>query len=537
MLTHLIRAIRQYIFPCCFRKQLVIRTKLTQPIPKLRGDEVAATNQLEYTTQTPHNDEFDALTQFQRLELPPLDRLPIQSDNDYAAKLYLRLAMEYAERSNVTAAEVCYLKSLRLNPTDVAARNNYGAMLLRGGRYQAAVHEFDIALKIKSDMPQARCNLGIVYQELGRPMEALQQLHEALRIAPMDCDILSNVATLERDLGNIDTCLTLVQQCLSVNSNHPNGRYLLSLLQLAEGGSKQAWEDYEYRKFRNLQQKGIDVAAWTGQELEGATIVVLAEQGIGDQILFASFVSIIIERASTTYLVCTEKLVQLFRDSFPRATVVSESELGKLESEIAANYQVSIASLGLYLAMSVGRFGGKRPYLCASRQLREKWRSRLDRLGSGLKIGISWRGGTTKTGQMLRSIDLTHWKPILLIAGVHFISLQYGENHQDIGKCNDALGIKIHDFAIDERNYADTAALTVELDLIITVSTSIVSLACALGAEVWVFTPVGAGWMYGLQSRESGWLPSARLFRQRHLNDWNDAVVEVSEMLSRRLSA
>ena len=177
------------------------------------------------------------------------------------------------------------------------------------------------------------------------------------------------------------------------------------------------------------------------------------------------------------------------------------------------DYHVPMSGLGEFLRGSAAAFPAHAGYLAANPSRRLHWRTRLTALGPGLRVGISWRGGTDRTDRRLRSIPLEQWQPILRLPGVRFVSLQYGDCRQEVEAMR-AKGVSIVHWQEPVDDLDECAALLCELDLVVSVTTTVIHLAGALARPVWVLVPARPGWRYLLEGERLPWYPSARLWRQ-----------------------
>jgi hypothetical protein len=247
--------------------------------------------------------------------------------------------------------------------------------------------------------------------------------------------------------------------------------------------------------------------------------------------MFASCVPQLIENAGSCTIECSQKLVPLFARSFPKARV-REPSSEKLPAGERYDFEVPLGSLPLYYRRTAAEFPRHSGYLRADGERLNEWRSKLYALGPGLKIGISWRGGTAVSRVALRSIPLEAWTRVFNVPGVRFISLQYGEGAASEAAALARSGgpvITHWQEAIDD--YEETAALVAALDLTISVCTAVVHLAGALARPVWVMTPQAPEWRYGTRGEGMPWYPSARMFRQDHYGDWDLVLRRVASEL------
>ena len=297
----------------------------------------------------------------------------------------------------------------------------------------------------------------------------------------------------------------------------------LGMLRLYRGDfSRAAWEHYLWHRALEVEREsGIGAPAWDGSSLAGKRIALIAHQGLGDQIIFASCVPQLLVQASQLTLFCDARLVPIFGRSFAGAEVRDASALAALASGLRVDFQAALARLPLYLRNQWSDFPGS-AFLRADPDKVAAWRERLQALGPGLKVGISWRGGNPQTSGKRRSVALAKWRGLLATRGVHFVSLQYGEAAAEA----QAARVIHWQEAIDD--YDETAALVTALDLVISVTTAVIHLAAALGTPTWVLVDSRPQWRYFERGARMPWYAAARLFRQREGAGWDEVLDEVA---------
>jgi tetratricopeptide (TPR) repeat protein len=357
-------------------------------------------------------------------------------------------------------------------------------------------------------------------------------LERAIPLAPDMVSVHLNLANAYLHLGRFDACRERLEWVIGREPRNFIARWDYAHLQLAARDFAAGWTNYEYRL--QAQEGGALTGhhpPWRGEDLAGKTLLVLGEQGIGDQIMFASCLAEVAARARQCILVCEHRLVKLFARSFPEVVVRSPQSLTREELE-RADLEVQAGSLPGWFRRSAAAFPAHRGYLRADRDRVAYWRERVGAAGGGLRIGLSWRGGTAKTRSRLRSIPLAELAPVLAAPGARFVSLQYGDVAAELADFRRASGIDVAAFPEAISDYDETAALVTALDLVVTVCTSIVHLTGALGRPVWVLVPSVPEWRYCLAGDTLPWYPSARLFRQQPGEPWSRAVAAVAAALA-----
>jgi hypothetical protein len=256
-------------------------------------------------------------------------------------------------------------------------------------------------------------------------------------------------------------------------------------------------------------------------------LLVYSEQGVGDEIFFASCMGDVLTKARNCLVECDPRLVALYSRSFPNAEVIASTRNTEHDSNVhlpSFDLQIPIGSLPRHFRRSLDSIPQRRRYLVPNPTLQEKWTERFAELGDGLKVGISWRGGKQEISRRRRSTRLDQWEAVLSRPGVSFVNLQYGDCVEELEELYRTSGVQIHDW-----NDADPlvdldgfAAQISALDLVISIDNATVHMAGALGVDVWTLLPFSPDWRWLLNRDDSPWYPSIRLFRQSRIGEWDD---------------
>ncbi len=425
-------------------------------------------------------------------------------------------------------------EALRIQPGFAEARVDLGQALLGAGEYEAARKELEPALGLKQPDPYALVFYALACHELGEFDKAIECLEKAIKLEVDPVGTLCNLANVHRDAGNIARATELYERALALAPDNMEARNDYAHTLLALGKFERGWDLYEARweAFDSPQRRAYRQPAWKGEPLAGKRLLVWDEQGIGDQMLFASILPEVQAQAGACTVVCEEKLVNLFARSFPGMRVVAaKSEAHKALLSESFDFQVPIASLGQYFRKSYADFPRHTGYLRADPRKVEAWKARLAALGNKKKVAISWRGGFVGTRRHLRSIELEAWLPILKTPGVEFVSLQYTDCAQELAELREKHGIVLHHWqeAIDD--YDETAALVCALDRVVSVCTALIHLTGALGRPAWILVPAVPEWRYMREGSHMPWYPSVELFRQERYGEWGGVIDRVAGRL------
>ena len=460
------------------------------------------------------------------------------------AEAYYNLALA-AQRRDAHREAVGYLQRALAARADYAeAYTALGASLLVLGDPQQAAAHFGKAVELRPDDAHAHSNLGyVLLRDLGEYERGAAHLKTALNLNKNDADIWCNYCSVLLHEGRLDEAISVYDQLLTAKPNLHEARLNRALAALMLGRFAEAWPDYEARKLvrSNYVPRPYAFPEWRDDALAGKTVLVYAEQGLGDEIMFASCLPDLLGQADKCILECSPRLAALFRRSFPGAAIhaaqQSDPDVGRLAQAGPIDYQVASGSLPGFFRRQWADFPRHAGYLRADPARIDYWHARLRALGTGLKVGISWRGGMLSTRRDLRSTALCAWLPLLCSQGCHFVSLQYGDVSAEVATVVKDHAVNVHHWqqAIDD--YDDTAALVSALDLVISVQTAVVHLAGALGKSVWVMLPASPEWRYLSRGTMMPWYPSARLFRQQPLDGWQPTIAAVAAELAALLKA
>jgi tetratricopeptide (TPR) repeat protein len=455
----------------------------------------------------------DAVTQYERaLALKP----------NYA-EAYHGLGTVLLIQGKPTAAMACFDRALAIKPDHVDAINNRGSALRHLKRHAEAVASFDQVLAIKPDNAEALYNRGNALQGLKRHAEALTSFDQALAIKSDYVEVFINRANSLQALRRHAEALASFDQALAIKLDYADAHFNLSLLRLLLGHFDAGWKEYEWRwKTRDFVPGRRDFAPplWVGeQSLHGRTILLHAEQGLGDTIQFVRYVPLVAARAAKVILEVPPPLKALL-SGIKGASLI----IGRGEKLPEFDCHCPLISLPLAFKTGLETIPATIPYLSPSADRVTKWQQRLPEAGRR-RIAIAWAGNPNYTGDQARSVALSCFSPLFSLAGVEFISLQreLRDGDCDILR-NHSHVIHLGDVIAD---FGDTAALLALADLVIAVDTSVAHLASAMGRPTWILLPFSPDWRWLLDRDDSPWYPTARLFRQPKIDDWESVVARL----------
>lgn len=395
---------------------------------------------------------------------------------------------------------------------------------------------YEMALALSPNHPAILGNIGSSYHEQGQIEKAIGYLERAIELEPDEPANYTNMCACYTHLGDLDKALDWGLKSMSMkNYDQITPKHNVSQILLRQGKWKEGFEMYDIRikmpdrkeRFYTEDKHDVD---WDGTK--GLNLVVHGEQGLGDEIMFASMLPDVIKDCNVIYD-CNSRLINLMRDSFPNIKVFGTKQQNS-DVEWAKSYdidaKVSICSLAKFYRQKDEDFP-KTPYLKADSKIIEKYKKRLEVLGTKPKIGISWYGGATRISSGFRFNPLHNWLDIFKL-DCDFISLQYNaEAAEKVHKFNKENGTNIIHWSDTLADYDETAGLLMNLDLVISAPQSVVHLAGALGVPCWRLCARQAMWGHGVQDKDAPWYGSVKNYWQETNGDWKSVMERVGRDL------
>jgi tetratricopeptide (TPR) repeat protein len=459
-----------------------------------------------------------------------------------SADAWNNLGVSLQALGRLDEARAAFRKALALDAAHPLAHANLACVLNALDEPQEAERHARAALARKPDHAPAHNHLASALRAQGRHEEARASLEQALRFRPDYAEAWFNLGILHQDKNELDDALRCYDRAIALAPHDAIAHLNRANVLLLSGDFARGWVEYDWRFIAHrTPRRPLPWPLWDGSPLAGKRLLVCAEQGVGDEIMFASCFPELLRSAARCVIECDRRLAPLFRRSFPGAEIVG----GKVEKGIREDTTARLTALGpfdfqaamgdppRYLRPDPARFPRVQGYLQPDPGLLAKWRARYDALGPGRKIGISWRGGRTGAQQRLRSIALTDWRNILAIPGVHFVNLQYGDTQTERQRVKELLCVNVHHWEDSDplADLDDFAAQIAALDLVISIDNATVHLAGALGVATWVLLPLAPDWRWLLGRDDTPWYPNLRLFRQPAPGAWDAVLSRVAQAL------
>jgi tetratricopeptide (TPR) repeat protein len=419
-------------------------------------------------------------------------------------------------------------RAITLNPSVAEFHVNISEMLRLTRKLDDAVAHARRAIQINPNFASAYASLGLALGEKGQIEEAITTFNKATHLQPNDPMVWINFGNLHWENDHYEEALALFRRAATVDPNSVEAhwsiaRVLLQLGQLAEG-----WEEFEWRfKYARMRlDRGFPQPRWDGSDLTGKTILVYTEGGLGDAVNFIRLLPFVAQHNGKIILECQPAVQPLF-EMLPNI----EQIIPRGQPLPAFDCQIALQSLPRLMHITLDNIPNQVPYLQIPKSHQEKWSGKLPNDGK-LKVGVVWCG-VMYNEEDFRSRSLEVFHPLLKIPDIHFVSLQKGNAASE----KPSEGVSWFDFSADLNDFADTGALIQNLDLVISVDTSVAHLAAALAKPTWVLIPAQSDFRWLLNRTDSPWYPTMRLFRQPRKVPWPDIFQKVTEALAEYAAA
>jgi FkbM family methyltransferase len=451
------------------------------------------------------------------------------------ANAWCFLGMACHDQAKYDEAVAAYHKALEFQPNFPVALSNLGNTLKQQGKFEEAEASCRESLRLKPDYPTAYNNLGVALVAQGRLEEASETFERALALMPNDAVTHSNLSASLVRQGKFSEAEANSKQALSLNPNYAEAHKNQGIVWLLLGDFERGWPEYEWRwQCPGSQMPKYSAPMWQGEPLDGKTILLYHEQGLGDTIQFVRYASILRQHGAGRVVVKVQKpLMQL---------IASSKGIDELVCDDAAlpqfDVHVPMLSVPGILKSSFETFPSHVPYLHAEPKLITKWEQRLAEY-DGFKVGIAWQGSPDFHADTQRSVPLQHFSKLASIPGVRLFSLQKGEGTEQLEGLDGEFEVVNFGDELDAEAgpFVDTAAIMQNLDLVITSDTSVPHLAGALGVPTWMALSISPDWRWFLDREDSPWYPTLRLFRQQKLGDWEEVFSRIAAGLREQIAA
>ena len=489
-------------------------------------------------------------------EAAELLRLALKSD-DAPARVHAALADACADLGDRATAIDEYRLALLHEPGDAmaGAGTSLGVLLQQEGRTQEAFAAYREAIRRDPESALALTNLGAILVEVGQLEEALQPLQEAVVLDPQDASARSNLGAALQRLGRTDEAVACLEAAIELDSNHaaawgnlgnvfqdqlgledallahgralalepenPDLHWNYAMTLLLSGDTEAGFEEYEWRlKLPKIAPRALTSPVWQGEDLVGSTIILVAEQGLGDAIQFARFAPVFASNGARVSICCPDSLKALFSTLNGIERVV-----GVDEPIPDHDFHLPLMSTPYRLHISQATIPSDTPYLKVPDGVTPP-----PSRGTNRRIGLCWSGNPEHPSDRQRSCGLAVLRSLFDKSDNEWVSLQFGPGADAVAE--QGLTDVIADWSQYLRGFGDTAAAVDALDLIISIDSSTAHLAGALGCPVWLMLKHAPDWRWGTAGDTTPWYPTMRLFRQPRPGDWQGVVNRVEQALA-----
>jgi Flp pilus assembly protein TadD len=469
-----------------------------------------------------------------------------------AISLDPNLAEAYSNRAHALdslnladEAAADYMRAVQLKPTLVNALQALGVYHYERDRSEEATEYFRRALAVDPNSSAVHHSLSLAYMRLGRYEDACRECRQVIQMKPDSVDAYGNLGLALRDLGRYDESLEAYEQAMRVDPECQTVNANRALILLVRGQFEEGLREYQKRwKIPEFSVYGRDYNAprWEGDaDLDGKTILLWHEQGMGDTIHFVRYAKILAQRGAARVIIEVQKpLVNLLR----RVEGVSQVITRDNPLPEGIDFHAAFLSLPGALGTTLDSIPADVPYLRAEEAMMETWRDRLSQAGvqSGeFKVGIVWRGTPGHRLDRDRSVTLQQFEPIARAGGARLVSLQMNDTPSSpglsIGTPAEVRPFPLVDLTSQITDFTDTAALLANLDLLISVDTAVVHLAGAMARPVWNLLPYVPDWRWLLDRSDTPWYPTMRLLRQKSRGDWRTVFDQAAAELKRTIDS
>jgi Flp pilus assembly protein TadD len=480
----------------------------------------------------------------------------LQQEPQQADALSLLAMMAHLEGQPAAAVEQMR-RAIAARPDEPVFHYNLGTLYHEQDKIDEAIDCYQQALAIKPLFAEALANLGNALRRRGDDADALAVLKQVLKLTPNSAQAHNNVGTALYKLGRIDEALAAFNRSIELKADHAKAHYNRALAWLLTGDFERGWREYEWRwKRPGHYLPPYKKPMWDGSPLAGKTILLFAEQGLGDVLQFIRFAPLVKERGGKVIVACHERLLPLLR------CCEGIDELAPLQSAPQRfDVQAPLMSLPRLCGTTLETIPDRTPYLFAAVDLVLKWRKVIAPI-QGFRVGVAWQGSRGYEYDRQRSVPLACFEPLANLPSVQLIRLQKEAESKtqslrsNVEDCSTppsgTPGIAGVDPSLARRAcmvdfggdldtvhgaFMDTAAIMQSLDLVITSDTSVAHLAGGLGVPVWVALPFMPDWRWLLNRDDSPWYSTMRLFRQKAAGDWAGVFGEITVELKRRVTS
>ena len=462
---------------------------------------------------------------------------------DYA-EAHNNLGAAFKEQGKLDEAIASYKHAITLKQDYAEAYYNLANALKIHGKTDEAIKSYKQAITLKQDYTDAYVNLGIIFQEQGKFDDVIACYRQAISLKPDYAEAHNNLGGALQEQGKLNEAIASFDRAIAIKPDYAEAHTNRSFTLLLTENFEQGWSEYEWRlRAKNRSAHTFQQPGWDGSPLNGKSILVHAEQGLGDTIQFVRYLPMVRARGGYVIFKCQPDLLRLLRNYKGFDEIIEQIPTN--ESAVQFDVHIPLLSLPGIFGTRLNTIPSDTPYIPVNSNLVSQWKLKLGN-NDDYKIGIVWAGNPKHKGDRKRSCSLADFAPLADIPGLTFYSLQKGT--VSVEAFNPPENMKLINLEGELNDFADTAAVITNLDVVISVDTAVAHLAGAIGKTVWTLLPFAPDWRW-LQNRDdSPWYPrprqnaiglanglagraGMRLFRQTRPNDWGGVFEQVKKAL------
>jgi Flp pilus assembly protein TadD len=433
----------------------------------------------------------------------------------------MNLAVQHHTAGRLAEAETIYRQILQVMPNYASALHNLGELAYRCKRYDAAIDLLKRASEIEPTKAIHQNTMAVALFSSGRPDESYHACLRALELDPQLASAHANLGICFADRGDLPASIKSFERAIELDPNNACAHDGLGLSSLMNGDLQRGWHEQEWRwaKHDFAPRRFTGTPHWKGEDLRGKTLFIYVEQGYGDVFQFCRYLPILAERGIKVLMEQPPEIANLLR------TVPGNTQWITAGLPVAPVCDVAcpLMSIPLWCGTTLETIPAVIPYLRANPDLVARWRV-FFQSDANLKVGICWAGRPTHTNDHNRTTTLDSFAPLADVPGVTYYSLQKGPAAAQAGR--PPAGMRLIDMSPRLENFDITAAMICNLDLLITVDTSLAHLAGAMGRPIWNLLPFCPDWRWMLNRPDTPWYPTMRLIRLPKRGDWQSAIME-----------
>ena len=435
---------------------------------------------------------------------------------------YNNLGLVLQAQGNLIEAQSNYRRVLQIKPDFAMAYYNIGMLFYKEKKLDEAITSVRRALRLNPDIDNAHLNLGIALYEKGLLDEALASYQQAVQQKPDSVDALTNLGIVLHEKQRLDEAMSAYRKILQLKPDDAEAHWNLSISLLLAGNYEAGWREYEWRQYvKEFEKREFPQPRWKGEDIRGRTILLFAEQGIGDAIQFIRYAPLVARKGAKVAVECQVELAALLTGVHGEQVVIKRGDpLPEFDM------YCPLMSLPFLFNTSLETIPAAIPYIRTDFLLRERWGKRMLRDPDSFRVGLAWSGNPKYKHDYRRSCTPDAFACLANIGDITYFSLQKGQAAEQAK--NLPSGLKLVDFMSEVDDFADTVAIIENLDLVISVDTAVAHLAGALGKTVWTLLPYAPDWRWMLGREDSPWYPTMRLFRQESPGAWGPVIEKVA---------